>query len=371
MRKTDLIARLGGDEFAVLMEDFADERDPIRTAERIHQAISQPFYLDENEVFTTTSVGIATGQSDYKEAEDIVRDADTAMYRAKSNGKAQHVLFDVELHQEAMERLQVENDLRRAVESDEFLLVYQPIISVESRRTVGFEALIRWKHPEKGMVSPVVFIPVAEETGLISPMGWWILDTACRQLKDWQDRDCVEPDVTVAVNISGKQFLQVDFVEQLMAIVAKTGLPPRSLKLEVTESVIAQNPDKVKLILEEIRTSGIQLCIDDFGTGYSSFSYLHRFPFDVLKIDRSFIGNIDTDNEAWEISQALVAMSHKLDLKVVAEGVEKPEQLLRLGEMGCDLAQGYLMAKPMMVDEVEKFMRHEPEVWEKQAAMVS
>mgnify|MGYP002624754449 FL=1 len=202
-------------------------------------------------------------------------------------------------------------------------------------------------------------------------MGWWILDTACRQLKYWQDRDCVTPDVTVAVNISGKQFLQVDFVEQLKKIVKSTGLPPRSLKLEVTESVIAQNPDKVKALLEEIRKSGVQLCIDDFGTGYSSFSYLHRFPFDVLKIDRSFIGRIDTNTEAWEISQALVAMSHKLDLKVVAEGVEKPEQLVRLGEMDCDMAQGFLMAKPLPVEEVERFMQQEPEVWEKPAAMVS
>jgi len=356
VRNMDVIARLGGDEFAILLEDIENDEDAMRTAERIQVELSRPFYLDDHEVYSTASIGIALSTHGYQQAEDMLRDSDTAMYRAKSLGKARFAIFDTHLHDQAINRLQIENDLRRALENEEFLLYYQPIVSVETKKTVGFEALARWMHPERGLVSPVEFIPVAEETGLIVPMGWWILREACKEAKRWHDEYDSHEDLTVSVNISGKQFLQGDFIDRLKEILNETGLKGSSIKLEITETVIIENPDVVSKTLEDVKELETELCIDDFGTGYSSFSYLHSFPFDVVKIDRSFVGMIDREPEALEIVNAIISLSESLGLSVVAEGVETTEQLLLLESMNCEHAQGFLFAKPMPADEVPEYL---------------
>lgn len=340
------VSRLGGDEFTILLEN-CDTNRVWQIADQIHRQFSTPFNLKGNEVFCTASIGIALSHAGYEYSEDMLRDADMTMYRAKALGKARSEVFEPAIHNQAMARMQLEIDLRRALEHREFLVHYQPIVSLNSGRVAGFEALIRWQHPQRGWVSPVEFIPVAEETGSIIPIGWWILEQVCQQLCTWQQQSLIDPRLTVNVNLSGKQLAQPDLVRELKQILHKTGLSPSSLKLEITESVLMDNIDAAVVILQQLKTLGIQLAIDDFGTGYSSLSYLHRLPIDTLKIDRSFVNNIDCDPEKIEMIRTIVSMAWNLGMNVVAEGVETKKQMYQLQALKCDYGQGYFFSRPL------------------------
>ncbi len=347
LRPTNTVARLGADEFVILLEDIQDVRDATRVADSIAQSLSTPFYLNESEVFMTLSIGIALSTTNDQQPEDLLRDADLAMYRAKAQGQAGYEVFDAAVHQLAVNRLQVETDLRRAIERQEFQVYYQPIVSLYSRRIIGFEALIRWHHPQRGLVSPNDFIPIAEETGLITPIGWWTLREACHQLKVWQEQFPNPTPLTMNVNLSCKQFTQPDLLEQIDNILQETQLAVGTLKLEITESVVMDNPDLVKDILLELKKRKIHLCIDDFGTGYSSLSRLHHFPISTLKIDRSFVSRIGALGENSEIVQAIVTLAQTLSMDVVAEGIEVLEQVSPLIALQCEYGQGYLFSKPV------------------------
>jgi len=347
LRPGDTVARLGGDEFVILLEELAGDDDAIDIARRVQEAVTQPFQIGGHEVFTTASLGIAPSSTGYERAEDLLRDADTAMYRAKLLGKNRHVVFDKAMHDRAVELLQMETDLRRAVERQEFFVQYQPIVSLATGRTSSFEALVRWQHPERGLVPPGEFIPVAEETGLIVPLGLWVLEEACRQMRRWQVEQSVAPDVTVSVNLSGKQFSQADLMGQVSSVLRQTGLAPSNLKLEITESMVMENIETAIDSLGQLRSLGIGLSIDDFGTGYSSLSYLHRFPIDTLKIDRSFVTRMTENSENAEIVRTIVTLARSLEMSVVAEGIEQMEQLDALRALDCDYGQGYLFSRPV------------------------
>ena len=346
LRACDTGARLGGDEFAVLLDGVNDVSDATRVSERIQAELARPFTLCGQEIFVSASIGIAMSTST-EAPEHLVRDADTAMYRAKALGKARYEVFDEDMHAHAVERLQLETDLRRAVERCEFVLHYQPIVSLANGRITALEALIRWHHPQRGLVLPDEFIRVAEETGLIIPIGAWVLKEACRQMQTWQVQFDRELPIAVSINLSGKQFLRQDLIEQIRWALSETGIDPRHLGLELTESVVMENAESTTGMLEQIRALNIHLSIDDFGTGYSSLSYLHRFPVNTLKIDRSFVSRVGGVGEEPEIVRSILALAHNLGLEVVAEGVETREQLERLKALGCDYAQGFLLARPL------------------------
>lgn len=363
LRTGDTVARLGGDEFAILLEDICSIEDAIQVAERLQHDLAQPFHLDSHEVFTTASVGIASGHLGYERPEELLRDADTAMYHAKSLGKARYELFDQTMHARVVAFLQLDNDLRRAVERQEFQLYYQPIVSLQTGKLTGFETLVRWRHPERGLISPDEFIQIAEETGLIIPLGEWILYEACHQAHQWHLRFPSDVPLSISVNLSGKQFSQPNLAEQIGQILHRTSLDPRQLKLEITESVIMENSHLSTNTLMQLKALGLELCIDDFGTGYSSLSYLHRFPIDILKADRSFVSTMDLgddDNSRLEITQTIVLLAHKLGIKVVAEGVESNRQLTYLKGMGCEYGQGYYFSKPLNRDAAEALLRSHP-----------
>ncbi|HWS86657.1 MAG TPA: EAL domain-containing protein [Pyrinomonadaceae bacterium] len=347
LRPGDTVARLGGDEFTILLEDLASMDDAIEVAGRVQDAVSQPFNIGGHEVFTTASIGIALSNTGYERAEDLLRDADTAMYRAKMEGKKRHVVFDKAMHDRAMQLLQLETDLRRAITRQEFFLNYQPIVSLETGKVSSFEALVRWRHPERGLVGPGDFIPVAEETGLIIPLGQWVLNEACRQMREWQRLGVAGESVTMSVNLSGRQFSQPDLIEQISAALRESGLKAANLKLEITESMVMENFDTAIDMLMQLRGLGVGLSIDDFGTGYSSLSYLHRFPIDTLKIDRSFVTQMTDNSENAEIVRTIVTLARSLGMNVIAEGVETADQLRQLGELGCDYGQGYLFSRPV------------------------
>lgn len=357
LRPGDTVARLGGDEFAILLEDIADVSDSIRVAERIQTDLQQAFSLSGNEVFATASIGIAPGSSAYERAEDILRDADTAMYRAKALGKARHQVFDKAMHARAVALLQLETDLRRAVEREEFRLYYQPIVEFITGRIEGFEALIRWQHPERNIVSPSEFIPIAEENGLIIPIGRWVIREACRQLKQWHEQMPTDPPLTLSVNLSGKQLSRADLIDEIKAALKETGLDPSTLKLEITESVIMENAEHAVEMLLQLRALNVQINVDDFGTGYSSLSYLHRFPINTLKIDRSFVNRIGEQNENSEIIGTILTLARNLGMDVIAEGVETGEQLARLRALGCGHGQGYYFSVPLDNDAAFKLVR--------------
>jgi diguanylate cyclase (GGDEF)-like protein/PAS domain S-box-containing protein len=347
LRPTDTVARLGADEFTILLEGIQDVNDATRVAESIHQTLSSPFYLNEREVFMTLSIGIALNTSHNEQPEDLLRNADLAMYRARSQGKAYYEVFDAAMHEIAVERLQIETDLRRAIEREEFRVYYQPIVSLSTGKIIGFEALLRWQHPLRGLVSPNDFISTAEETGLITPIGWWTLREACQQLKEWQEQFPSSRPLTMNVNLSCKQFTQPDLLEHIDNILQEAQLAVGSLKLEITESVVMENPDWVKDVLLELKKRKIPLCIDDFGTGYSSLSRLHHFPISTLKIDRSFISRIGALGENSEIVQAIVTLAQTLSMDVVAEGIELSEQVSPLLALQCEYGQGYFFSKPV------------------------
>jgi diguanylate cyclase (GGDEF)-like protein/PAS domain S-box-containing protein len=346
LRPSDTVARLGGDEFTVLLEDPYEPDDAAGVASRILDALKKPFNLGSQEVFVTVSIGIALSATGYSRPQDVLRDADTAMYRAKASGKARYQVFDSDMHLGAVKLLQIENDLRRAIDRAEFELYYQPIVGIENCAVRGFEALIRWRHPERGLVSPADFIPVAEETGMIVPIGRWVLQEACRQAAVWQTTFPDQP-MYMSVNISGRQFSQPDLIDQVTSALRQSKLKPANLILEITESVVMQNPEVTITMLRRLKDLGIQLNIDDFGTGYSSLSYLQRFPVDTIKIDRSFVTQMSESTENAEIVRTIVALAHNLNMKVTAEGIETPEQLAKLQELHCENGQGYLLSRPL------------------------
>jgi diguanylate cyclase (GGDEF)-like protein/PAS domain S-box-containing protein len=356
LRPGDTIARMGGDEFTVLLEDIGDGSTITQIAERIQSELSAPFSLGGREVFTTVSMGIALSSKEYERPEDILRDADTAMYRAKGLGKARHEVFDTGMHSQALKLLQLETDLRRALERKEFMVVYQPIMSLETKLLCGFEALIRWPHPERGLISPIDFIPLAEETGMIVQIGEWVLREACEQMHKWQVIFPSEPPTFMCVNLSVKQFAQQDLIEKVAAIIQETNLAPASLKLEITESAVMENVETATRMLKELRELGVQLAMDDFGTGYSSLSNLHRFPINTLKIDRSFITRMVENNENAEIVRTISGLAQNLGMDVVAEGVETREQLEILRSLGCKYGQGYFFSKPLDTQSAEAFI---------------
>jgi predicted signal transduction protein with EAL and GGDEF domain len=301
-----VVARFGGDEFAILLDTMQDTSNAVQVAEKVLRTIAAPFKLTNHEAITTASIGVAIGSVNYKEAEDIVRDADTAMYRAKDGGKACYELFDTAMHTRAVTLLRLETDLRRAIDNEELCVYYQPIVSVANGELHGFEALVRWHHPERGLVSPGDFISLAEETGLILPIGLNVLREACRQLWKWQQRSLSDKDLMISVNLSGKQLAQPDLVERIEEVLQESQLKPWHLKLEVTESVVMENPEVAAVTLAKLRALGVFLSIDDFGTGYSSLSYLSRFPLDILKIDRSFISAMNQTDENLQIVKTIV-----------------------------------------------------------------
>jgi diguanylate cyclase (GGDEF)-like protein/PAS domain S-box-containing protein len=354
LRPGDTIARVGGDEFTILLEDLTDEKEAVSVAERIHQELKLPFNLCGRDVFTTVSIGIAPGSLAYNQPDEILRDADTAMYRSKSLGKARHETFDEEMHARSTDLLRMETDLRLAQEHNQFFINYQPIVALDDFHVCGFEALVRWQHPERGLISPQDFIPVAEEGGQILQIGQWVLRQACYQAKRWQEKFPSDENLYMTVNLSAKQFAQPDLLDQVSSILDATGLDPNFLKLEITESVLMDDFDSAAAMLFKLRALGVRLSIDDFGTGYSSLTYLHRFPIDTLKIDRSFVSVLDKDH--LEIVRTILNLAENLDMDVVAEGVETQEQMSLLRNLSCQSGQGYFFSRPMTVEEAERVL---------------
>jgi diguanylate cyclase (GGDEF)-like protein/PAS domain S-box-containing protein len=356
LRQGDTVARVGGDEFTILVEDLTEENEAVALAERIQKEVSAPFNLGGREVFTAVSIGVAIGTGGYKDPEDILRDADTAMYRAKSLGKARHVVFDQSMHASAVNLLQIEIDLRTALEKKQFFLLYQPIVSLDDFKLCGFEALLRWHHPERGLISPLDFVSIAEETGQIITIGEWVLHQACKQMRRWEREYGLASPLFISVNLSCKQFNNPLLLEQVRGVLAKTGISPRKLKLEITESAVMDNIDSATEMLGQLRDLGVQLAIDDFGTGYSSLSYLHRFPINTLKIDRSFVTRMTENMENVEIVRSIVMLAQVLGMDVVAEGVETKEQLKILRDLRCEYGQGYYFSRPSNAADAEKII---------------
>ncbi len=352
VRPGDTVARLGGDEFTVLLEDLNDEGQAPGLAERIVEVLRTPVNVGGRELFVTGSLGIAVSLDDARTPDDLLRDADTAMYQAKNRGKGQGVVFDLSMNLRAVERLELETDLRRALECAEFRVYYQPIMFLDSGKISEVEALVRWEHPERGLVPPAKFVPLAEETGLIVPLGDWVLAQSCRQAREWQNQYPTEPPLTVSVNLSARQLQQPDLVERVAAVLAETGLSAAHLKLEITESVMMQDADVTILMLHQLKALGVRLAVDDFGTGYSSMAYLSSLPIDTLKIDRSFVGKMGRHEQDEAIVRAIVNLAKTLKLHITSEGIETPDQLAQLQNLGCDRGQGFLFAEPLTSEDL-------------------
>jgi diguanylate cyclase (GGDEF)-like protein/PAS domain S-box-containing protein len=347
LRGTDTVARLGGDEFTVLLDDFHAIEDVVTITERIQNKLSQPFNLGEHTVFTSASIGIVISSHKYQQAAELLRDADIAMYRAKELGKARYAIFDQNMYERTMKLSKLERDLRLALQHQQFSLHYQPIVSLATGQLTGFEALLRWYQPEQGFISPVDFIPIAEDTGLIVPIGEWVLYEACRQMRFWQIKYASAKSLKISVNLAIQQIKSASLLENLNRILIETGLDGNSLKLEITESMLMDDGDATIDLLSQIRAKRIQISIDDFGKGYSSLSYLHRFPINTIKIDRSFVSCMSSDRENFEIVRTIATLAHTLEMDLVAEGVETFEQLTQLKSLGCEFGQGYFFAKPL------------------------
>ncbi|MEH2433872.1 MAG: EAL domain-containing protein [Nostoc sp.] len=361
LRSIDTVARLGGDEFTILLEGIQDVSDAIKAVERIQQELALPFYLDGQEMSATASIGIALSSTvSYEQPEELLRDADTAMYRAKVLGRARYELFNSDMYANVLAKLQLETELRRATEHLEFRVYYQPIVSLTKGSILGFEALLRWQHPERGLLNPADFIPLAEETGLIFSIGSWVLNEACRQMQAW--RMCHHSNLLekISFNLSLKEFSQPNLIEQIRQVLRSTGLDAANLMLEITEGVIVENSDKATAALLQLREMGIELSIDDFGTGYSSLSHLYNFPISVLKIDRSFISLMSANRKNLEIIEVIITFAHKLGVDVLAEGVETKEQLALLRKLNCKYAQGHFFSVPLNSSAAEALIMTNP-----------
>jgi diguanylate cyclase (GGDEF)-like protein/PAS domain S-box-containing protein len=359
VRSSDTVARFGGDEFGILLEDIGGEREAMEMAERIASVFAHPFVLGGTEHYVTTSIGIALTEGG-DAPEDLLRDADAAMHRAKERGRARFELFDEGIRGRAVSRLRVENDLRRALERDELTLDYQPLVSLHDRSLVSVEALVRWDHPERGRIPPSDFIPIAEENGLIEPIGRWVLDRACRQAATWcEDRPDARP-LSMSVNLSAAQVEAPGLAESVAAALRSSRLDPSCLALELTESILVGEFDEIAQTLDALKELGVRLVLDDFGTGYSSLSYLTRLPLDVLKVDRSFVDGLGIEPRDTAITETIVAMSQALSLSVVGEGVETELQLAELRRLGCDLAQGYHFSRPVPAAEISRMLAEGP-----------
>ena len=347
LRPGDTASRLGGDEFAILLEDVTDTEDTVRLAERLFRVLQAPITVGWQQVFVTVSMGVALNDFVSNRAEDLLRAADIAMYRAKGTGGSRYELFDNETFFKTLERLELENDLRRALEGRELKTYYQPILALETRGIVGMEALLRWEHPRHGMMFPEEFISLAEKTNLIVPIGQLILEEACSQTKEWQGR-FADPSLSISVNLSAKQFQQPDLAERVGQVLQKTGLEPRCLILEITESLVVEDTQFVAGTIQKLEDLGVRLAADDFGTGLSSLSYLHRFPLDFIKVDRLFVELIEQEeNSAMALISALISVAKSLNIEVIAEGVESVKQFEELREMECSFGQGYYFSEPL------------------------
>lgn len=357
LREIDTLARFGGDEFVILLEDVESEEYATSVAKRIQKALKRPFMIDGKEVFATASLGVVLNTEAYDHSETIIRDADAAMYHAKENGRAQFKVFDSKMHEKAQHLLQRQTDLRKAIDHSEFENYYQPIVEVKTACIVGFESLIRWHHPQLGLLYPGSFISIAEETGLIIPITKFVVLQACQDLRRWQDQlgDCLK--LSMSVNVSSKRFLRPSLMETVQEILQQTGLTADQLKLEITETALMEDVEETIPLINRLRACGIQLVIDDFGTGYSSLSYLQRLPIDTLKVDRSFVARIQQEREGnRNIVEAIMSLAHRLNMTVVAEGVENSEQVDLLAEMNCQLAQGHYFSKPLPRHEADQLV---------------
>lgn len=360
--KEDLAARFGSDEFAVILMNLDRSDDAVNFAEKMRQKISEPYTLEGRQVFASACIGIAENAERYTKAENLIRDANIAMYHAKEAGIS-WAIFDQKMHTQAVTRLQIEMDLRHAIERDELVVYYQPIIDLNTIQLMGFEALMRWQHPQRGLVPPNEFIPVSETTGLIIPMTLWILRESCRNLVEWQRKYPGNNDLVMSVNLSGKHFTEKSLVEQVEQIIYETGINVNCLKLEITESAVMENAESAIKMLKQLRDLGVKLSIDDFGTGYSSLSYLHRFPINTLKVDRSFVCSMEAGSENGEIVRTIIALAKALKLSVIAEGIESIHQLHQLRILGCEYGQGYLFSRPVPKDEAVKLLKNSSQ-WE-------
>lgn len=357
LREIDSLARFGGDEFVILLEDIESEEYASSVAERLQEELKRPFMVDGKEVYAPASFGVMSDTRDYDQAEKIIRDADSAMYHAKEKGKAQYKVFDKKLHAKAMHLLQRETDLRKAIHSNQFENLYQPIVDLKTASLVGFEALIRWNHPQLGLINPDSFISIAEETGLIIPITQLVIDSACRDLQKWQMRLKEIVLLSMNVNISSKHFMMPSLMGDIQKILNKTGLPPEQLKLEITETALMEDAEDTIQLVYQLKDYGLRLIIDDFGTGYSSLSYLQRLPIDTIKVDRSFISRIQNKPDGnRNIVEAIISLAHRLDMVVVAEGVESPEQYALLLDLNCQLGQGYLFSRPLNKEGVDELI---------------
>ena len=361
VRPVDTVARMEGNEFIVLLDGVKNVSEPVRLAHRVHQALSAPFHVENLEVFSSASIGIALSQTGFERPSDMVRDAKTAARTARAeDGPSSHRIFDPVLHAGALARVHLESRLKVAVERGELVHHYQPVVSLETGHILGFEALVRWEDPDRGMVFPDEFVPVAEETGLIVPIGWWGLDEGCSQLKEWQDRFPREEPLAMAINISAKQFEQPDLVDQIAARISHFEIPAASLHIEITESSLMSNVDGSSAVLQQLWDRSLRLHIDDFGTGYSSLSYLCRLPIHTLKIDRSFVMRMGEADSDLEIVKTIVRLAKNLGLSIIAEGVETDDQLKQLIGLGCEEAQGYLFSRPVESSAAEELLTGGP-----------
>jgi diguanylate cyclase (GGDEF)-like protein/PAS domain S-box-containing protein len=356
LREADIVARLSGDEFSILLEDIQDPNATTLVAGFIKEQLATPFQLGENEVYVTASIGIVQSDPGYKNPDDMLRDADIAMYCAKANGRARYEIFDASMRDSIMDRLALESELRGALEREELLLNYQPIVSLETGELVGFEALVRWQHPRRGLLHPPSFIPMAEISGMIIEIDRWVLREACRQMQAWQQDFPSAPGLTISVNISGKHVAQFDLSGYIEQVLAETGLEPSSLKLEITENTLMETRERTTDQLSRLQALGVHIQIDDFGVGYSSLGYLSQFPINALKIDQTFVDKMGREESSFKIVHSIVTLSHNLFMGVIAEGVETDAQLAHLKELGCEYGQGYLVSSPLPKGEIEKML---------------